>query len=421
MAAHIRASLPFNQIQSGRDIDPVLNGNRQIKNAVQSHFPEFHVINIANAMRSLEQVSNLLQIAYIGSRGHPCSVGVLDVITSYQSLIKDCYVTTEDFVNQSISAMQCIQTAEELKGEGHISIALEMIAETGNMAGAMAEEAQTLVADCQVLCIKSKEVLLEAARGEVIYTEILEKTQDTERSLRADQASLERVVQDLSANLIREQGRERKDAKTMRGLNRKAFALASFSALMIPLDSGIHSPERIFERQIIACTSRQAETIQNERGLQQALRKANSDLSRSIVQLSTSVREGNNIKKAIDSLNVTVQTLTKVRTIFENTRIFWVSVKKHCNGLSRDISRYERVMGVSTSQFDQKIHQLGIRWLTIAKMNYEAACSMGNVNTSIDSIVSNLPSSAESAIRFRENTEKMLDALEQENRALELA
>jgi len=37
--------------------------------------------------------------------------------------------------------------------------------------------------------------------------------------------------------------------------------------------------------------------------------------------------------QAIHSLDVTVKTLAKIKTVFDNTRVYWKSMENHCNQL----------------------------------------------------------------------------------------
>ncbi|KAM9983594.1 hypothetical protein ACTFIY_000303 [Dictyostelium cf. discoideum] len=66
-------------------------------------------------------------------------------------------------------------------------------------------------------------------------------------------------------------------------------------------------------------------------------RKSNADLAQNVIQLKNLSIQKNSLEVSIKSLEITIKTMGKVRTIFENTRFFWLKFKAQCDSLS-DVS-----------------------------------------------------------------------------------
>ncbi|KAM9940796.1 hypothetical protein ACTFIT_007311 [Dictyostelium discoideum] len=75
-------------------------------------------------------------------------------------------------------------------------------------------------------------------------------------------------------------------------------------------------------------------------------RKSNADLAQNVVQLKNFSIEKNYLEVSIKSLEITIKTMGRVRTIFENTRLFWLQIKAQCDSLS-DVSNIKDLAEVA--------------------------------------------------------------------------
>lgn len=122
-------------------------------------------------------------------------------------------------------------------------------------------------------------------------------------------------------------------------------------------------------------------------------RNAKSKLKEAAEKLKGLSVESDELATAIQSLDVSIQTMGKVKTVFENVKLYWQGVAANCNAMTgyvselEDLNEMEDLDGIKAT-----IQDSGINWITLCKINYTAQASMDLVKGKVDSIVSNLPS-----------------------------
>ncbi|KAN0033773.1 hypothetical protein ACTFIV_000241 [Dictyostelium citrinum] len=153
-------------------------------------------------------------------------------------------------------------------------------------------------------------------------------------------------------------------------------------------------------------------------------RKSNAELAQNVVQLKNLTVEKNYLEVLIKSLEITIKTMGKVRTIFENTRLFWLQVKTQCDALS-DISNIQDLAEISELgdwfqiDFLNQIKQSGLNWLALAQINFVASNTITGVKKNFDDIMSNLPNKSEAEAIVKVCCDEIEKTLYNENKKID--
>lgn len=162
---------------------------------------------------------------------------------------------------------------------------------------------------------------------------------------------------------------------------------------------------------------------QIRRDLQKEKIEANASLAESVKKLQNLDINKNDLSRAIHSLELTIKTMAKIRTVFENTRLFWVGVKRRCDALTNDgvdagiMSDF--IESEMKDEFIASIKNSGFNWLALGKINLMAAISVEAVDNKVDSIMNDLPGPAVAHQLIQDISTTMLAQIDQETAALE--
>ncbi|KAM9999714.1 hypothetical protein ACTFIZ_008165 [Dictyostelium cf. discoideum] len=153
-------------------------------------------------------------------------------------------------------------------------------------------------------------------------------------------------------------------------------------------------------------------------------RKSNSDLAQNIVQLKNLSVEKNYLEVSIKSLEITIKTMGKVRTIFENTRLFWLQVKAQCDSLSdigniKDLAEIAELSVKYQNDFTNQIKSSGLNWLALAQINFIASNTITGVKKNFDEVMSNLPGKAEAEAIVKACCDEIEKTLDNENKKID--
>ncbi|KDO21678.1 hypothetical protein SPRG_13016 [Saprolegnia parasitica CBS 223.65] len=106
--------------------------------------------------------------------------------------------------------------------------------------------------------------------------------------------------------------------------------------------------------------------------------------------------------RALAQLEMTITALGRMKTCFEDVRMFWAMFKEHCYKIAGPNKISEAsFMAVAQEDTDLLVEAMTkewYRWLALAKTNYTAMCGMNDVQTTVRRILSTLPNSAESSL-----------------------
>lgn len=163
---------------------------------------------------------------------------------------------------------------------------------------------------------------------------------------------------------------------------------------------------------------RAADAAKKRFELQQEQLKDNADLAESVAKLKGIKVVNNNLSQAIISLEITIKTLGKVKTVFENTRVFWEAVKTHCEELSNMETLQNLADPDLQIEFVEAIKSSGLNWLTLGRINLLAARSMKDVNQNVDTIMNHLPTKEEAIDLFPRLVKALSMQIEETQKAL---
>ncbi|KAI8894788.1 hypothetical protein BC833DRAFT_623647 [Globomyces pollinis-pini] len=176
----------------------------------------------------------------------------------------------------------------------------------------------------------------------------------------------------------------------------------------------------VMEANAASLEAKEAMIASRRAALQTEQRAANAKLASTIKKLETSSTDKKDLTQVIASLEVAVKTLGKIKTIFENTRLYWMGVKQQCLKLN-DISTMQDIAEIDDSMFADEICWNGMCWLSLAQINYVGSKAMGDINKKVDGIMNDLPSGAESKQIIARVSQDLLASIAAENERLSIA
>lgn len=399
----------LSSITTGEGLELFIQSNDLEKVVIQSSAQYYNTVNVQEALTNLMSVGKCLQVAYAGTKGHASCVAVTKILSKYQTLLKNSFVTTAAFVDACVQALNCHRLALLLVEKKKITKGMKQIAACAKAADKMMTKCAELVSEAQTLTDLSANALETAVQDETIERGEQKKVQEMIQQLQVDQAKLKQLTSDLEAQVqehkVREeQARERTDAAS-----RKAFVLGMVSTFVPFMGKGMTEQQH----QVAEEERKSEENISAHlRELEKEKREKNGELAASIEQLKNCSHDKSEIEKAIKSLEVAVKTLGRIKTIFENTRLFWLAVKCHCESLTNvssitELSDEEELF----EEMQDEMRKSAIRWMSLGRINYTAHQRMVEVDAAMDNIMCNLPGMEECPRLIQEVSTELLASL----------
>lgn len=171
--------------------------------------------------------------------------------------------------------------------------------------------------------------------------------------------------------------------------------------------------------------------------LQEQERTAAADLQGSLVKLKGMQEDDISLDKAIVALEVATKSLARITTAFENVRVFWHAVHKHCLELA-DTSEHQIYQEESQDALDivqktgnddnswadsfaDSITQSWYSWLALSRVNRTAQISMEGVVGKIHAVMSDLSTKEEAKKRYPALLAKLTLQIEEDVKLLEAA
>lgn len=148
--------------------------------------------------------------------------------------------------------------------------------------------------------------------------------------------------------------------------------------------------------------------------LQAEKRKINAELAESVERLKNFNLVKNDLETSVASLEIAVQTLGKVKTVFEDARKFWKGVENQCNSLSK-IKLNTFAKEKFLKKFTEKLVASAWNWAVLGKISLEANNSISLVEGKVDHNMNNLPSKAEASNLIKDLVEDIKDQIKKEN------
>ncbi len=519
MNANLAVAFPRNfPFDTSADIDSALQ-IAGVSNIVNAKMAESREINVSSAMRNLVQVGSLLQLAYAGSLGFSCRRSIAEILTNYQTLIKDSRHTSGVFVDSSLAALKLHLAALKWAENGNLKMGLKQMKRCGEQATIMAQVSKTLVDQSTALSNLSKSALLAAIDDSNASEDRKKEVQKMIDVLEASKASLTAKAAGLQEVIEESRKKEAEALKEAREARKNAFVISLVSSIAQPLISiggsavragmalsnpvstaaaivtGVNdlisatvnkiTEEKVsvqqkydeakkqlamkeadlknskeenkapIEREIAGLRSQvqamEADLQQKKDALAKAQEQlnqqskiaqdqaagyakissdlqrekidANASLAESVVKLKNLDVNNKDLSRAIHSLELTIKTMGKVRTVFENTRLFWEGVKRRCDALTNEgvdaAIMEDFVEGEMKEDFIDSVKKSGFNWLALGKINLVAALAVEAVDKKVDGIMNDLPNASEAIKLIQNLSTTMLAEIEQERVLLE--
>lgn len=151
--------------------------------------------------------------------------------------------------------------------------------------------------------------------------------------------------------------------------------------------------------------------------LQDLERKANAELAGAVEKLKSMAAQHDTLGQALASLDMAIKALGQIKTVFENTRVYWDSVKKHCEDLA-NIDTMEFLQDLE-DEFVDAITKSWYSWLVLGKINNAAVHAMEGVMAEVDRTMDDLPTTKEAQDRLADMIMLMDADLQQERMQLD--
>lgn len=403
---------------NGCDALEKISNDKSISAIIADNIKTHYTINVDDAMKKLTQVGQLVQLAYSGSKGFPCSTQVLSVMSNYQDMVKESFITCSTFVSVSLKSLSFHKVAYLLAQKDQPSKALDILTKCAELAGKMADESDKLVQKSDNLVQLSVQALLEANENSNAT-----KQQKDELIKRTNEVKAELKNREKQAESLMNQIRDAREDEEKAGKEaRKNETISMVTSFFGPLFSSVSGKTAKLSEDARA---REAASLKQRRELQEKERENNAILAEAVERLKNSGMEENELIKAITSLEITVNTMGKVKTVFLNAKQFWVGVKKHCEALTDTAEAQSYgdpdVFESLKDEFLDEIKKSGLGWMALGKVNRQAAVAMKTVDADVDKVMCELPNKEEADKLIQELSGKILSDISIENANIQKA
>ena len=227
------------------NMEVAISSNNQLAKMIEATANNYHTIDISTAMTNLGNVGEILKLAYAGSKGFTCSTSTLKILSRYQTMIKNTYVTSSSFVGACLKALQLHKMALAMAEKGKIDSALKMIEKCADLAKTMADECGKLVTEATELCKLSEEALLSAQNDENVSVKEKERINQVMTESKAKQAEMEIITKQLHDQIEDYNKKMAEVARKADDARRKEFILSVVSTITAPLTKLIEIPGKV--------------------------------------------------------------------------------------------------------------------------------------------------------------------------------
>lgn len=362
----------------------------------------YYQLNIGVAFNLLGNVAQLLRVAYAGCKGYSCSTKVLDVLSSYQTLVSDSKMLSYHLVRVAIKALRFHGYAHRYAEVRDNKMAVRAIKGTIELAKEMSKKSKAIADESREITLMSKKAMLDASKLEHLSTSAKKKVE-----LRINKESLNQdMVKTLKKLIKMDRKRIMNDITQFRELSKEIQ-----HSIEKQLNSTVPSKKcNLVDTKVkvdctgLSCLWKRYETItvkkefcniadrftDKKRGkgiddlkylfdrireTQNGIRTKQNNitqlylyqyrsLSQSVIQLRHSRSANDELVKAIHSLEIAGKALAIVKTAFEKAVEFWTSVVQQTEELT-DMEQIDLEAGLGLQEL---ILESGFRWLVLGKV-----------------------------------------------------
>lgn len=219
-----------------RDIVPVFQ-NAQVEERVKDlEKTRYTSINVAQSMKKLVTVGELISVAYAGSKGFKCNALVVRLLANYQTLGKDSQIACSEFLMASMTALQYHNMALKMVAKKRPDKAFQVLAATSKVAAKMVMIADGLVTKAQTMCDLATDALEAASTDNSIASDKKKEIVRMMAELNAQKDELDMETSDLRAQVTEARQGEHKAAQQADEARSQGFTIALVGAFMGPLN-----------------------------------------------------------------------------------------------------------------------------------------------------------------------------------------
>jgi hypothetical protein len=303
--------------------------NRQVASRVAEEEGNYYTINVSKAMSDLAVVGDLLQVAYAGSKGFRCSEGIITILASYQTTVKNSFVATSRFRDASLLALQKHRIAFKFLNKGNYSKALEKITECAEAATQMVQITTVLISEAEALTKLATDSLTAAVADSNMTITQRENVLNEIRLASSSRASLAAQKESLAADIADVKAREanaiaKEDAQAKREFLKDILVIAVSAGN--PLGGGAGGGSSGGSQAEVQ-KSASAIAAEERAQLQKEARETNAKLAEQVENLKHLNVRDNKLEVSLRMLELTITNLGKIKTTFDNTRLFWMGQK----------------------------------------------------------------------------------------------
>lgn len=224
--------IPYPKLQlfAVDEIENAIESHPGILKIVEGNVKTYAVVNIAETMKALSRVGQLLQLAYAGSKGFACSEKIVRIMTDYQNLLAQSKMTSAGFVEVSINALKRHRIALLAAESGKLKESVTLLSSCEKMAGEMAKCCDTLVTQCETLRTQSVDALISAVQNSNATAEQKKATMESIKEFKVQEEVLKQETQDLIAHLAEEKKNEQEAQAAVKNAQNAQLAATVASA-----------------------------------------------------------------------------------------------------------------------------------------------------------------------------------------------
>jgi len=411
-----------------------------IKEKIESEYN----INIGVAFQLLGNVGELLRISYAGCKGYSCQVAVSKVHSRYQDMIYASARVSNFFVRTTLRALKYHKYAQRNINKQRASKALRWVQRCAPLADKLVVASTKMVKQSDLLKNMTEGAFLETQRNDVQNTGEIRKTKERNNKLSARIDMINKMLEELlkqerqQKQLVNEMENElqehEKEYEKVKGRKVKTNEICKTDVVE---GFGIPGVFSTGQRVIRTCHNEldkgdvelkkgemgdvvlkinqlrvnQLALLKMKNAIQKNMTSLYGELAASVKGLGHTVELGNDLLRAQHALQMAIDTLGIVKTIFLNNRHYWIQVTDNAQqqGSSGDTSVVLKELDEEEIQeFVELLMESGFNWLALGKVSRDAMVSMIQVKADVDRTFINLPSH-DQAKQIIENSQGIID------------
>jgi len=418
-------------------------------------------INIEVAFKLLGNVGELLRISYAGCKGYSCQVAVSKVHSNYQDMIYDSARVSNFFVRTTLRALKYHKFAEKYINKDRAPKALRWVQRCAPLADKLVLASTKMVKQSEQLKNMTVDAFLETQQNDVQNTGQIKKTKERNNRLTARIESINKMLDDLLKRERQQKERVQKldgDLKAHEQEYQKVKGRAVKTNEICKTDvvQGFGIPGVLTTGQKVVRTchteldkgdvelkkgeltnvvkkinkvrENQLELLQIKNLIQKNMTSLYGELAASVKGLGHTVELGNDLLRAQRALQMAIDTLGIVKTIFLNNRHYWIQVTHNAKqqGSSGDTTIVLKDLDEEeTMEFKELLMESGFNWLALGKVSRDAMVAMIKVKKDVDKTFINLPSHDQAKQLIAnsqgivDETKRLIEALAEVNQVTE--